>query len=330
MTRVVRFHEVGGPDVLKIEELPIADPGPGEVRLKVKAIGLNRAEIAFRSGRYLERPKLPARIGYEAAGVVTMVGEGVGALKVGDRAGVVPAFSMNDHGTYAEEVNLPERYLVKAPDDVDDLTLGAVWMQYLTAFGGLIEVGGLTSGEFVVIPAASSSVGIAAIQIASIIGAVPIAVTRTDAKRQALLELGAHHVIVSDADDVVAEVRRVTGGAGARLIFDPVAGPFAETAAKAASKGGTIIVYGGLSAQPTPFPGGLAMIKGLTFRGYTLFEITADPQALQRAKDFVLSQLAAGGIRPVIDRTFPFDAVAEAHRYMEAGDQIGKIVLTLD
>jgi NADPH:quinone reductase-like Zn-dependent oxidoreductase len=254
MVKVVRFHETGGPAVLRIEDLPRREPGPGDVSVRVEAIGLNRAEALFRSGQYLEAATYPARIGYEAAGVVDAVGEDVEAFRPGDVVSVVPAFSMNAYGTYGEQAIVPARAVVKTPPGVSSVQAAALWMQYLTAYGALIDIGGLTSGDFVVIPAASSSVGLAAIQIARMVGATSIATTRTSAKKQALLDAGASRVIATEEEDLVAEVMRLTGGRGARLVFDPVAGPYVETLADATAKGGTIFVYGLLSLQPTPFP----------------------------------------------------------------------------
>jgi NADPH:quinone reductase-like Zn-dependent oxidoreductase len=295
----------------------------------VEAIGLNRAETAFRSGRYLERPKLPSRLGYEAAGKVVAVGNAVDGIAVGQRVGVMPTFSMNDYGTYGEEVLVPAAGVVACPENFSSTMFAAVWMQYLTAYGGLVDVGGLQAGEYVLITAASSSVGLAAIQIALAHRAIPIAATRTSVKREALQRHGAPYVIATQEQDLAAEVRKITGGTGARLVFDPVAGPFVETLAKATASGGTILIYGGLSAQATPFPGGLAMLRGLAVRGYTLFEITRDPARLAGAREYILKGLSDKTLQPVIDRSFHLKDIAEAHRYMEAGEQIGKIIVTV-
>ena len=329
MVKVVRFHECGGPEVLQIEDLPPREPGPGEVRLRVEAIGLNRAEAMFRSGQYLEPPKPPARIGYEAAGVVDAVGSGVDAFQPGDAVSVVPAFSMNEYGVYGEQAVVPARAVVKTPPGLSSIEAAALWMQYLTAYGALIDIGGLTAGDVVIIPAASSSVGLAAIQIARMVGATAIATTRTGAKKQALLDAGAPHVVATEEEDLVAEVMRISGGEGARIVFDPVAGPYVETLASATAKGGTIFLYGILSLQPTPFPLFKALINGLTLRGYTLFEITLDPARLSRGVAFVKDGLAEGALKPVIAKTFPLDQIVEAHRYMESNQQIGKIVVTV-
>jgi NADPH:quinone reductase-like Zn-dependent oxidoreductase len=329
MAIVIRFYEAGGPEVLRQEEMSIPGPGPEEVKIKVEAIGLNRAEIAYREGRYLERPKFPSRLGYEAAGTVIDVGSEVRGVTKGERVGVIPNFSMAEYGTYGEEILMPSSSVTPCPNDVSCVTFAAVWMQYITAYGGLLEIGGLKSGEYVLVTAASSSVGLAAIQIALALGAVPIATTRTNRKREALLQAGAPHVIATEEQDLVAEVRKITGNSGARLIFDPIAGPGVEKLAKVAAAGGTIIIYGGLSAQQTPFPGGLAMVRGLALRGFTVFEITKDPARLARAKEFIYEGLAKGTLRPTIDRSFRLEDIAEAHRYMEKSEQVGKIIITV-
>jgi NADPH:quinone reductase-like Zn-dependent oxidoreductase len=330
VAKIVRFHEAGGPEVLRIEDLPPREPAAGEVRLSVEAIGLNRAETLFRSGRYLESATFPARIGYEAAGVVDAVGEGVEAFRPGEAVSVVPAFSMNSYGVYGEQAVVPARAVVKTPPGISSVEAAALWMQYLTAYGALIDIAGLTAGDVLIIPAASSSVGLAAIQIARMVGATAIATTRTGAKKQALLDAGAPHVIATQEEDLLAEVMRLTGGRGARIVFDPVAGPFVETLAAATATGGTIFLYGLLSGEPTPFPLFKALTNGLTLRGYTLFEITLDPARLSRGIGFVERGLAEAALKPIIAKTFPLDEIVEAHRYMESNEQIGKIVVIVE
>jgi NADPH:quinone reductase len=329
MARVVRFHKIGGPEVLQIDEVDVGAPGPGELRLRVHALGLNRAESMFRSGMYLEDPVLPARLGYEAAGTVEAVGEGVTGFAVGDKVSIVPPFSMNQYGVYGEEAIVPAAAAVKHPANLSWEQAAAIWMQYMTVYGAL-DVARLVPGDAVIITAASSSVGLAAIQIANAAGAVSIATTRTSAKREALLSHGAQHVIATQEQDLAEEVKRITGGKGARVVFDPVAGPGVEALAQAAAQDGTIILYGALDPSPTPFPLFTALGKALTFRGYTLYEVARDPQRMAQGRQYVLDGLASGKLKPVIDKTFPFDKIVDAHRYMESNEQIGKIVVNVD
>ncbi len=330
MTRIVRFHETGGPEVLRLEDLEPQAPGPDEVQIEVKAIGLNRAEAMWRAGQYLEAPRLPARIGYEGAGTVSAVGSNVTHLKVGQRAASVPGFSMNKYGAYGERVVVPSWAAVPTPDAISDEEAAAVWMQYLTAWGALIHIAKLSAGESVLIPAASSSVGLASIQIANLIGATPIALTRGSGKAQALKNAGAAHVIATGEQDLVAEVKRITGDKPPRVAFDPVGGPTVEKLAATLARGGILFQYGALSREPTPLPLFTLLGMGLTIRGYTLFEFTQYPgEALKSGIDFTLKGLADGKLKPIIAKTFKLDDIVAAHRYLEANEQIGKIVVTV-
>ncbi len=330
MPKIIRFHELGGADVLQIEDLPLEEPGEGDVRLKVEAIGLNRAEVMFRKGQYLEDPELPSRLGYEAAGIVDAVGPGVGNIQIGDRVSTIPAFSMGTYGVYGESAIVPANAVASYPDNLSASEGAAIWMQYLTAYGALIDIGQLKAGDTAVISAASSSVGLAAIQVAKAAGAVAIATTRGSAKKQFLLDTSADHVIVTNEEDLVESVMAITAGTGASLIFDPIGGPILQTLADAAAVGATIIEYGALSPDPTPFPLFSALKKGLAVRGYTMFEIVKDAERLSRGKQYVYDGLKSSALKPIIDRTFPLDAVAEAHRYMETNQQKGKIVMTVN
>ncbi len=328
-TKIIRFHETGGADVLKIEDLPLAEPGEGEVRLKVEAIGLNRAEVMFREGQYLEDPEFPSRLGYEAAGIVDAVGPGTEGIQIGDRVSTIPSFSMGKYGVYGESAIVPGYAVARYPDHLTAIEGAAIWMQYLTAFGALIEFGQLKKEDSVLITAASSSVGLAAIQITKAAGATAIAATRGADKKPFLLDAGADHVIVTNEEDLAERVMSVTSDKGVRMIFDPVAGPLLEKLADAAASGATIFEYGALSPEPTPFPLFPALGKGLTVRGYTLFEIVQDSEKRARGISYIRDGLQSGALKPIIDRTFPLDAIVDAHRYLESNRQKGKIVVTV-
>src|SRR5689334_15315005 len=161
MARTVRFHEIGGPEVMRLEDLEPGEPGPGEVRIRVDAIGVNRAEALFRSGQYIEPVRrLPARLGSEAAGVIEAVGPEVTGFEKGQAISVVPNFSQNDYGVYAEQAIVPATALLHRPDHVDAVSGAAVWMPYLTAYGAMVEVGRMRAGDVAVVNAASSGVGL--------------------------------------------------------------------------------------------------------------------------------------------------------------------------
>ena len=328
--KVVRISEIGGASALKIVEEDRPAVGPNEVRIKVKAIGLNRAEIMFRNGAYLEAPEIPAKLGYEASGVVESIGEGVEAFKVGDVVSSIPAFSMNQYGVYAQEAVVPAAALTHYPTNLSFQQGAALWMQYLTAYGAFVEVGKLQAKQSVLITAASSSVGIAAIQMAKYIGANVIVTTRGQSKAEQLLDFGADHVIQTNTQNIVEKVKEYTNGQGANLIFDPIAGPMLNELAEAAAQGGRIIEYGALDSEPTPYPLFAALSKALIIEGYTLFQITTQPEALQRGLKFIQTALESERISPVIDKEFTFEDIQEAHRYMESNQQVGKIVVNVN
>ena len=323
------FHKTGGPEVLQLDELPVPEPGAGEVRLRVKAIGLNRAEVMFRMGRYLIDPELPSKLGYEASGIVQAVGPGADKSWIGKTAGTVPAFPADKYGVYGEVAIVPVYAIAAYPNKLSYEEGTSIWMHYLTAYGALVHQGHLTKGDFVVITAASSSVGLAAIEIVKVEGGISIATTRTSAKKAELLAFGADHVIATDEEDIAARVKEITSGKGARVAFDPSGARFLGPLADAASQGGIIFEYGALSAEPVPFPLFPVLSKQLTIKGYVLFEIVNDPAAFARAKQYVFDRLVSGAFKPRIDRTFPLAHIVDAHRYMESNAQIGKIVVTV-
>ncbi|MFG3223865.1 zinc-dependent alcohol dehydrogenase family protein [Kitasatospora sp. NPDC048194] len=275
-------------------------------------------------------PEFPATPGYEAAGTVDAVGEGVTGFRVGDPVDSIPAFSQNDYGVYATHAIVPARAVVHRLPQLTAVQGAAVWMPYLTAYGALAEDGHLRPGDHVLLTAAASSVGLAAIRIARRLGAVPIATTRTPAKRRQLLDAGAADVIVTGEQDLVARVLDITGGAGVRTAFDAIAGPGVNTLARAIAPGGRLIVYGRLDLSDTPMPG-QDTFAPLSSRFYTIHEVSRDAERLRRGHAFITAGLADGTFTPVIDRVFEgLDSIAEAHRYLEAGAQVGKIVVTVD
>ena len=328
MSKVVRIHQNGGPEQLRIEELEVGAPGAGEARLRMEAIGLNRSEAMFRLGGYGPKPTFPTPIGYEGVGIVEALGPGVSGFAVGDRVCVMPTYPMGKYGTYAERAIVPVRSLVAPPPGLSPIEAASIWMQYFTALA-IIEVAHATVGDYVIIRAASSSVGLAAIQLANWAGAVPIATTRRSTKSAALLQQGAKHVIATDEADLVAEVQRITGGKGARIVFDPVGGPEIEKLAQAAAEEGILFQYGGLSGQQTPYPHWAAAFKSLSVRGWVASFIWNKPERFARNHALILRGLSEGHLHPVIGKTFPLAQIVEAHRYLESNQQVGKIVVTV-
>jgi NADPH:quinone reductase-like Zn-dependent oxidoreductase len=329
MSRTIKFRQAGAPEVLEFVEMEVPTPGPHEVRIKVKAIGINRADSMWRNDKYTEPVKFPAGLGYDAAGIVDAVGKDVADIAVGDAVSTIPAYSLNKYFTYGEIILVPEHAVVKHPESLSFVEAASVWMMFITAYGALVFDAHVKAGDFVIIPAASSSVGLAAIQIANYAGATPIALTRTSEKKTRLHEAGAAHVIATQEQDMVAEVMRITNGNGARIAFDPVGGPDLPKLISALTNQGIAYIYGALSEGDTAIPV-LEMIRRMpTVKGYSIRLVTGDEASRKVAVEYVTKGLASGALKPIIDRIFKFDDMVEVHRYLENSGQFGKIVVTL-
>jgi len=333
--RTVRFGRLGGPEVLQIEDLPIVEPKSGEVRIRVQAIGLNRAEIMFRTGQYLEQPKFPSRIGLEAAGIVEAIGAGVTKVRIGDKVSVATGQSIAKYGTYGETAIVPASSAISYPDNLTPEEAASVWVQYLTAYFAFVDLAKIQPGQSVLITAATGGAGLGAIEVARLLGAVAIATTRSASKLQALLDLRADHVIVTSKEDLGSRVKEITGGRGADLIFDPIAGDTLPTLAEAVAWGGQIILYGALGGTNVPYPLFAAFARNFTLRSYVVYSfcgletlgLRRNDEAFAGAVQFINENLASGKLKPVIARIFPLSEIQEAHRYMESNQQLGKIVI---
>lgn len=331
MPRVVFFDRLGPPEVLELREVPLPDPGPGEVRLAVEAFGLNRSESQMRQGRYpMLNATFPSRVGKEAVGRVTAVGAGVEGVALGERYTTVPCFDMNKHGVYGEVAVVPAVALAPVPKGLTPLQATAIWQPYLTAYGPLVAYSQLGPGRTVLVTAATASVGHACIQVAKAQGATVIATTRRADKAARLVETGADHVVVTagaGAAPLAEQVLALTGGRGADVIVDSISGPIVEELAEAAAPRGQIFLYGRLDERPTPYPLVTCMKKGLSISGYTLWQIVLDAAERRRAQAWIAGHLERGRFAPVIDRVFPLARIREAHAWMDANEANGKIVV---
>lgn len=326
MVAAIRFHETGGPEVLRIEDVSLPAPGPGEVRIRVDAVGLNRADVNFLRGTYVEAPVLPAGLGVEAAGEVLEVGPDEPRWRPGDAVSVVPVSSPNVHPLYAEEAIVASAALVARVDGQDAVTAAATWMPYLTVYGMVGEAVRVRPGDRVLVTAAANSIGMAALQVLRHLGAVPVA-TAAPAHHAALRGVGAA-AVVDDGQPIGDAVRDAFGGHGADLVLDAVGGPGVRDIAALCGPGAALLVHGGLSGRPTPLP------DAVWTRRFHVHEVTRDPVALRRAELFVRAGLACGAFAPLVDRVFPLldlDALAAAHAYLESPDRgPGKPVLVVE
>lgn len=335
MARIVRFHEFGGPDVLKIEDLELPDPKQGEVRISVKAVGLNRADALWRLNQYIEVPKLPSKLGYDAAGTVEAIGPGVEGVAVGDRILTFPAFSQGDYGVYGEAAIVPANAIWPWPEKLSAAEAACVGVQYTTVYFALKTMGQVGAGDTVLLTAATGGVGFAGIEVAKQLGASVIATTRKQAKAAALLEAGADHVIITDEEDLATRVQEITDGKGVKMVFDPIAGQSIPTLLDCLAISGRYVLYGILDQADPVLPAMSVLAKNISLHGYTVFAYTGYPQmgmpqqteAVAEAREFLLPRLADGQMKPVVSETFPLEDVVAAHQSLESNQQTGKIVL---
>ncbi|MCG8612329.1 MAG: zinc-binding dehydrogenase, partial [Pseudomonadales bacterium] len=281
----VVITSIGDVENLRLVDFPVPVPGPGEVRVRFTSIGLNRGDILYPEGKYFYGPSFHAypsqstpvsRIGFEGAGVVDAVGPDCEWRK-GDRVAVRPmCFDISTQGTLAEYGIYREEQLLNTPSALEDLAAGALWMSYLTAWGGLIHAGGLCSGQTCVITAASSAVGLAAIQVARFCGARVIATTTSESKAERLRALGADAVIVTGRDDYVTMLHEFSQQKGSDLVFDAVAGPQFRELIRGARRGSTIVIHGMLDRKPMEVHAGVLIKRWLSLRGYRVDSLLAD------------------------------------------------------
>ena len=339
MPRIVRFARHGSPEVLEVRDEPLEEPGEGEVRLKIEAIGLNRAEIMLRNGAYVSHPSFPSRIGIEASGVIDAVGPGVSGFSIGERAGAVPfnswdqwgnwtSDSVNKYGLYGESAVVPAFCVARNPDGISAVEAGAIWCQYGTAWGGLVDHACVSSDDIVLVTAASSSAALAGLQIAKNAGAMVIAATRKSDKADFLYGAGADHVVATEEEDLETRVKEITGGQGFTIAYDPVGGAFIGDLVAAAQPYGLIVNYGNLRTEAIDIPVLPMLAKRLFFKFHSLYDTMRLPEKRAACFAFVHDEVASGALKPIIDRTFPLEHIVDAHRYMETNAQRGKIVVT--
>jgi NADPH:quinone reductase-like Zn-dependent oxidoreductase len=339
--KAIRFHKTGGSEVLKIDEIQLARLQKNEVLVRVQAVAVSRLDLLWREGLYFEETKFPAQIGYEAAGVVESVGPEVRTLKAGDRVSTFPAVSLLDYAAHGEKIIYPETALIVYPESLTPVQAAAVNTGLFTAYFALLELVDLKRHQHVVITAASSSMGIAAIQIAKALGAKSITVTRSEAKKEALLGAGADRVIIAGTEDVQEAILELTEGLGAEVIYDAVAGPGLEELVWATKRFGHVIVYGHLGVMEcgTLLPLGACFLRAIQVHNcFRIFDYTGHPRlglqtktgVVERAKKFIFDGLASKLFSAKIDRVFfGLDEYAAAHRYLETNDQIGKVAVAL-
>jgi NADPH:quinone reductase-like Zn-dependent oxidoreductase len=329
----------GGPEVLQVREASDPAPGHGEVRIAVRAAGVNFADVMARLGLYPDAPPLPAVVGYEVAGTVDVVGAGVTAFRVGDRVLALTRF-----GGYASAVVVAAAQTFATPAQLTDIEAASVPVNYLTASIALYRLANVGPDDTVLIYGAGGGVGIAATQLAKLRKATVIG-TASTSKIDAIRALGVDHAVDHRRQDVAAEVRRLTSGRGADVILDPIGGRQFKISYELLAPLGRLIIYGvsslavgerrrvwhaaqTLLAMPSFRPLSL-MNHNRGVLGLNLGHLWEQGRQLRAAMESILLEVSAGRLRPVVAHTFPLERAGEAHRYLQSRANIGKVVLTV-
>jgi NADPH2:quinone reductase len=321
MSKAIRIHANGGPDVLRWEDVPTPEPGPGEVLLRHDAVGLNYIDVYFRTGLYT-LPTLPAVIGQEGAGVVEAVGPDVTSLKPGDR--VTYASSL---GAYATHRVLPADRAIKLPDDIDTRVAAAITLQGLTAQYLLHRTYAVKPGERILVHAAAGGVGQLLVQWASHMGAIVIGVVSSQAKAETILAQGAAHAIIG-TQSLAADVKRITGGEMVPVVYDSIGRDTFNASLDCLAPLGLMVSYGNASGPVPPVDLSLLSAKGSLFvTRPSLSTYIAKRAALDRMAASVFAAVSAGVLRANINQTFPLAEAAAAHRALEARQTTGQTIL---
>jgi len=323
---VIGISKPGGPEVLLPETRPVPTPGPGEILIKVIAAGVNRPDVAQRSGSYPPPPGASDLPGLEVAGEVVAVGPGVTRHKLGDKV-----MSLVAGGGYAQYCIAQAAQAMAVPPSLSMIEAAAIPETLMTVWHNVFERGALKAGETLLIHGGSSGIGTMAIQLAKAFGANVIVTVGSQDKADACLKLGADRAVNYKTEDFVTEAKNATDGAGANVILDMVGGDYIERNYDAAAVEGRVVQIAFLGGPKANANFAKLMVKRLHHTGSTLRpRSNADKEAMVAAIEAkVMPLLRDGRIKPLIDSTFPLEKAAEAHRRMETSEHIGKIVLVV-
>jgi NADPH:quinone reductase len=327
MTRAIQVARSGGPEELKMADVSVGEPGPGEIRIRHHAVGLNFIDVYYRTGLY--PMTMPASLGMEAAGIVEAVGEGVQHLKPGDRA----AYASQPPGSYCELRVMPAKTVCKLPDAIDFETGAAMMLKGLTAQYLLKRTqpqGGLQQGDFVLFHAAAGGVGLIACQWARSLGLQLIGTAGSEAKCALAREHGAAHVIDYSKEDFLPRVKEITGGKGVKVAYDSVGKDTWERSLECLRPFGLLALFGNTSGPVPPFAPGILGPKGsLYVTRQTLFTHIATRETTQEMADDLFNAVTSGKVKIRIDQRYPLEQVQQAHRDLEARKTTGSTILTL-
>ena len=337
MSRTIRFHKFGPAEVLKCEEHAVAEPAPGEVQVRVEAIGISWYDVLWRQNLAPSPARLPAGIGHEMAGIVTAVGAGVEDLAVGEKVASFPAQSANDYPTYGDLILMPRSALTRYPDILTPVQASTHYTPLLIAYFAYVDLARIKPGQSVLITDASHCAGPSFVQLGKALGAKVIAATKESEEREYLLGLGADHVIVTEEQDLLMQVNKITDSRGVDAVFDGLGGPQMSVLGDVLAPRGSLVLYGLQGGNQTRLPACACFQKNIQFFVHCIGNFTGKPElgidqdveAIQRALREINQLTADRVLLPLDVKVFPFDKFVEAHRYMDDCPCRGRVALEL-
>lgn len=325
MVKAILVHELGGPQVLKWEDVELGDPKDGEIRVKNKAIGLNFIDIYFRKGVY-KAAAFPFTPGMEAVGIVTAVGSGLTGRKVGD----IVAYAGNPMGSYAEEQILPADKVVPVPPSIDPIVAASILLKGMTAQFLLRRCFKVERGHTVLVHAAAGGVGSLLCQWANTLGATVIGTVSTKEKAIQAKDDGCHHVIIYKEEDFVTRVNEITSGQGVEVVYDSVGKDTFQGSLDCLKTCGFMVSFGQSSGSPDPVPLSALAVKSLFLTRPTMMHYTITRDELLETAGEVFANAASGVLRVRVNHTYPLSQAAQAHADLESRKTSGSVVLIPD
>ncbi|MCZ6455476.1 MAG: NADPH:quinone oxidoreductase family protein [Alphaproteobacteria bacterium] len=327
MVKVIRCHEYGTPDVLRVDDVPPRAPGPGEIRVRLRACAVNFPDLLSCAGTYQHKPDFPFSPGIEAAGEIIDRAAGVTGFEIGDR---VMLWCGPEYDGYAEEVTLPATRAYAVPAAMDDVEAAGFMVVYGTAWHGLVDCGRLHAGETVAVHGASGGVGMAAVQLAKALGASVIASAGSDEKLDIVSAQGADHVINYTNEDIRQRLKELTAARGLNVAFDTVGGDAFRASLSAIAPEDRILIVGFTSGDHAQAPINIILVKGASLIAvrFGRFSITY-PERTRDNHNRLLALYEAGKLKPYVGRTYPLDQAVDALKALQNREVTGKIILTV-
>jgi len=329
MAKVLRLHEYKGLDGIRLDDISVTEPGHGQVRINVDRFALNYGDFEMFEDEYtFSLGTLPARFGDECSGVIDAVGQGVTGFKVGDKVSSLPWMNAG-FGIAGEFAIVPADFVTHYPDNLSVDEASSVWIAYLTAYYPLFDDAGIKPDDYVLITAASSSAGIAAMEVCRMVGAKTIGTSRSTNNHEFLKEIGFDHVIAQTDGNMSESIMEFTSGKGVRIIYDPIGGAIVQEYADAFAQNAIVFLYGGMDPTETTLPEMQMTEKAVVFMPYTLYNYIYDKEGRERGLKFCYDGLKSGQLRPFVEKVFPIEEFKDAFEYQQkATRRVGKLLIS--